>query len=184
MCDKNITLQNSLYFFCTGYNLLTFSLLKCLFKKKLTNWDTVYMSLCVRERLFLNTEAFKNMLVDPYLDMCDLRNMHFNSNLQLIEIWKNWIQIFPEDIQPCNMKNRNIYWRRYKIQETVYVGQWHLSPFQNRQLGNSHGSLSRHQLPHHIAFSWISSMVWNLFYFKGEFSFGESQKSQGAKSGL
>ena len=27
-------------------------------------------------------------------------------------------------------------------------------------------------------------MVWNLFPFKGDFSFGKSQKSQGAKSGL
>ena len=29
-----------------------------------------------------------------------------------------------------------------------------------------------------IIFSWISSMVWNLFPFKGGFSFGKSQKSQ------
>ena len=35
-----------------------------------------------------------------------------------------------------------------------------------------------------IIFSWISSMVWNLFSFKGDFSLGKSQKSQGAKSGL
>ena len=35
-----------------------------------------------------------------------------------------------------------------------------------------------------VVFSWISSMVWNLFPFKGGFSFGKSQKSQGAKSGL
>ena len=30
-----------------------------------------------------------------------------------------------------------------------------------------------------IIFSWISWMVWNLFPFKGDFSFGKSQKSQG-----
>ena len=35
-----------------------------------------------------------------------------------------------------------------------------------------------------IVFSWISSMVWNLFPFKGDFSFGKSQTSQGAKNGL
>ena len=34
-----------------------------------------------------------------------------------------------------------------------------------------------------IVVSWNSSMVWNLFPFKGDFSFGKSQKSQGAKSG-
>ena len=33
-------------------------------------------------------------------------------------------------------------------------------------------------------FSWISSKVWNLFPFKGDFSFRKSQKSQGTKSGL
>ena len=35
-----------------------------------------------------------------------------------------------------------------------------------------------------IIFSWISSMVWNFFPLKGDFSFGKSQKSQGTKSGL
>ena len=35
-----------------------------------------------------------------------------------------------------------------------------------------------------VIFFWISSMVWNLSPFKGDFSFGTSQKSQGAKSGL
>ena len=34
-----------------------------------------------------------------------------------------------------------------------------------------------------IIFSWISLMVWNLFPFKGDFSFGKNQKLQGAKSG-
>ena len=33
-------------------------------------------------------------------------------------------------------------------------------------------------------FSLISSMVWNLFPFKGDFTFGKSQKLQGTKSGL
>ena len=32
--------------------------------------------------------------------------------------------------------------------------------------------------------SWISATVWNLLPFKGDFSFGKSQKSQGTKSGL
>ena len=35
-----------------------------------------------------------------------------------------------------------------------------------------------------VVFSWISLMVWNLFPLKGDFSFGNSQKSQGAKCGL
>ena len=35
-----------------------------------------------------------------------------------------------------------------------------------------------------VLFSWISPMVWNHFPFKGDFSFGENQKSQGTKSAL
>ena len=35
-----------------------------------------------------------------------------------------------------------------------------------------------------VVFFWISSMVWNLFLFKDDFSFGKSWKSQGAKCGL
>ena len=38
-----------------------------------------------------------------------------------------------EGIQQCNMKNRDIYWRRYKIQETLYIGQW--CPFKVGTLG-------------------------------------------------
>ena len=47
-------------------------------------------------------------------------------------------------------KIRDIYWRRYKIQETLYTGQWRLSPLQSRHLGTSHSSPNCHQLPHHI----------------------------------
>ena len=58
--------------------------------------------------------------------------------------------VCPEDIQPYNMKNRDIYWKRYKIQETLYIRQWCLSPLQSRHLGISHSSPNHHQLPHHI----------------------------------
>ena len=36
------------------------------------------------------------------------------------------------------MKTRDFYWRRYKIQETLYTGQWCLSSLQSRHLGISH----------------------------------------------
>ena len=32
------------------------------------------------------------------------------------------------------MNNRNTYWRRYKIQETLYIEQWCLSPLQSYDL--------------------------------------------------
>ena len=35
-----------------------------------------------------------------------------------------------------------------------------------------------------VIFSWVLLMVWNLFPFKGDFSFGKSQKLQDTKSGL
>ena len=54
--------------------------------------------------------------------------------------------------------NRDIYWRRYKIQETLYIGQWCLSPLQNRHLGTSHCSLNCHQLPHRIFLNLIDGL--------------------------
>ena len=32
-------------------------------------------------------------------------------------------EVCPEGIQSCNLKNRDIYEGRYKIQETLYIGQ-------------------------------------------------------------
>ena len=46
--------------------------------------------------------------------------------------------------QPGNMKNRDMYWRRDKIQETLYIGQWCLSPLQSGHLGTSHSSPNCH----------------------------------------
>ena len=80
------------------------------------------------------------------------------------------------------MKNRDIYLRRHKIQESLYIGQWHLSPLQNSYLGPHMVLPIAIGCP--IIFSWISTMVWNLFPFTSNFSFGKKQKSQGIKSGL
>ena len=49
-------------------------------------------------------------------------------------------EVCPESIQPHAMKNGDIHWR-YKIQETLYIGQWCFSPLQSRHLGTSHRSL-------------------------------------------
>ena len=35
------------------------------------------------------------------------------------------------------MANRDIHWRRYKIKETLYLGQWRLSPLQSGHVGTS-----------------------------------------------
>ena len=67
-------------------------------------------------------------------------------------------KVCPEGIQPCNMKNRDIYWRRHKIQETLYVGQWHLSPLQSSRFGTSHSSPNCHQLLHLISLNLIDGL--------------------------
>ena len=46
-------------------------------------------------------------------------------------------EVCPESIQLCIMKNRHLL---KKIQETLYIGQWHLNPLQSRHLGTSHSS--------------------------------------------
>ena len=49
-------------------------------------------------------------------------------------------KVFPESIHPCSRKNRDIYWRRSKIQETLYIEEWCLSPLQSRPTGTSNSS--------------------------------------------
>ena len=79
----------------------------------------------------------------------------------------------------------------------MYTGQWCLSSLQSRHLGTSHSAPSISSTVHNtgksfvgiaisclIVLSWISSTLWNVFPFKGDFSFGKSQRMQGEKSGL
>ena len=52
-----------------------------------------------------------------------------------------WVYVVcPEGIHPRTMKKRDIYWRRYKIQEILYIRQWCLSPLQSGHLGTPHSS--------------------------------------------
>ena len=85
-------------------------------------------------------------------------------------------EVCPESIQPRTMKNRNIYWRRYKIQETLSIEQRCPSPLQSRHFGTSQNTPSHHQLPCHIFLNLINGL--NLFPFKGDFSLGKA-RSQG-----
>ena len=65
------------------------------------------------------------------------------------------------------MKNRDIHWRRYKIRETLYKGQWCFSPLQSRHLRTSHSSPNHHQLSHCIFLNLIDGLksLPFLFYF-------------------
>ena len=77
-------------------------------------------------------------------------------------------------IQPCNMKNRDIYWIKYKVQEIWYIGQWCLCPLQSRHLRSSHSFPTCHQLPCHIFLNLIDSLKslpfqrWFYFWEKPE----------------
>ena len=77
-----------------------------------------------------------------------------------------------ESIQPRAMEHRDIYWRRYKK---------HCAQDSDTSVPCKVGTLGPHTvLPiaigYSVIFYWISSTVWNLFHFKGDFSFGRSQK--------
>ena len=56
----------------------------------------------------------------------------------------------------------------------MYTGQWRLSPLQGRHLGPHTVLPVAIRCP--VVFPKSSSMVWNLFPFKGDFSFGKSRK--------
>lgn len=50
---------------------------------------TLHMDVCVHLEGFFQTKRLsKACQMAPYLDMYHLSDMHFNSNLKLIEIWK------------------------------------------------------------------------------------------------
>ena len=56
------------------------------------------------------------------------------------------------------MKTRDSCWRRYKIQETLYIGQWRLSPLQNRHHGTSHSSPNCHRQTCHTFLNLIDGL--------------------------
>ena len=112
---------------------------------------------------------------------CNSTLTKHTGNTELFEKMRNQsgVQRLSRRYPACTLKNRHSL---KKIQETVYTGQWRLSPLPGRYLGTSHSSPST--ISHPVVFSWISLTIWNLFSFKGDFSFGKSQKLQGVKSGL
>ena len=50
-----------------------------------------------------------------------------------------------------------------KIQGTLYIGQWHLSPLQSRKLGTSYSSPNCHQLPYCIVLDLINGLKYLPF---------------------
>ena len=78
------------------------------------------------------------------------------------------------------MKNRDIYWRRYKKHCTQ--DNYASISFKEETLGPHTILLITSSYP--IVFFWISLMVLHLFSFKGNFGLGKSQKFQVTKFGL
>ena len=105
--------------------------------------------------------------------------LHLRS-VNLICFAQKKYEVCPESTHACTVKNRDTYQKRYKK---------HCTQDDDTSVPLKAGTLGPHTvLPITIScpviFSCISLMAWNLFSFKGDFSFGKSQKSQGAKSGL
>ena len=72
-----------------------------------------------------------------------IRFQHMNLGQGILKnsVFRRLYKVCPESIHPCTRKNRDIYWRRYKIQETLYIGQFYTSvPFKVRHLGTTHSS--------------------------------------------
>ena len=104
---------------------------------------------------------------------CDLSQISENTSLISELVWRasvschNWChyqkirvyEVCPEGFHPRNMKNRNIYWRRYKMEETLYIRQWRLSLLQSRHLGTSLSSPNCYQLPCRIILNLIESEI-------------------------
>ena len=102
--------------------------------------------------------------------------IYFNSSNLFVDALTPY-KVCPEDIQPCTMKNRDIYWRRYKK---------HCTQDNDASVSFKVGTLGRQTvllvtISCPIVFSWISWTVWNFFPFKGYLSFGKSQKLQSTK---
>ena len=119
-----------------------------------------------------------------YMNLTFPHSAHYNDmTLPPLNRYKqlNYIRekygVCPEGIQSCTMKNRDSYWRRHKIQETLHTGQWHLSALQSRCFGTSHSSLVRHHLPCCIFLTFIGGL--KSLHFQRWFSFQEKPEVTG-----
>ena len=79
----------------------------------------------------------------PFVLQNDAQPVSHTDQGKDILIWRAYFNVntiyrlCPEGMQQCNKENRDIYWRRYKIQGTLYIRQWCLSSLQTRHLGTS-----------------------------------------------
>ena len=139
----------------------------------------------------VNTVLCTWTLIREYI--LNVLTTHTNGNYvkwwmrKLTLLWLSFHHVYT--IHTSSVQNVSIYviwkietffWRRYKK---------HCTQDSDASVPFQVGTLGPHTvLPLTISgpfwFSWISLMVWNLFPFKGDFSLGKSQKSQGTKSGL
>ena len=77
------------------------------------------------------------------------------------------------------MKNRDVYWRRYKKHGTQDNDA--SVPFKVGTLGPHTGPPMA--ISYLVIFSWISSTVWNLFPFKGDSSFRKARSHRAPNLG-
>ena len=82
------------------------------------------------------------------------------------------------------MKKRHLLKKIQDARNVLYIEQWHFSPLQSRPHTLGPHTVFSMAISCPVIFYCISSMVWNLFSFKGDFSFGRNKKSQDAIFGL
>ena len=130
---------------------------------------SVWVGFILNSKVYLCVYLYVCVYIYYILYLCVCICIHMHTHM-----------VCAEGIQPCNMKNRDTYWRRYKK---------HCTQDNEASVPFKVGTLGPHAvlpvvISYPVIFSWILSMVWNLLSFKGDFSFGKSQKSQGGTPGL
>ena len=103
-----------------------------------------------------------NQLSKWYMHSPVYRSIFHNSqDMSPMDEWRKKMWEIDEVIQKVSS---HVLWKietfieQDKIQETLYIGQWHLSPLQSRHLGTSHSSPNHHQLPCHIFLNLTDSL--------------------------
>ena len=136
---------------------------------------------------WINTQRPSSFFKNSCIDIHYVEIPHLFNQAPLVDVW-----VFSSECS-CYMtrsvqkvsshvlwKNRDVHWRRHKKHSTQDNDT--SVPFKVGTLGPY--TVLPVAISCLVIFSWISLAVWNLFLFKGDFSFGKSLKSQGTKSGL
>ena len=137
----------------------------------------------------LNHKNWKELLLSPKFIFYIQREgkKHWPSRWKILSIQYLWPRIC-DLYEVCPESIQQVIWKiETSIEDTRY--NKHCTQDNDASVPFKVGTLGPHTiLPITIncliIYLWILPMVWNLFFFKGDFSFEKSQKMQCTKSGL